>query len=121
MKKLTNYAKANSLDKLLLGIGVGFSLLTITSHPRSKLYQKLPRKNIKNLSVLPNIILSHKGKTYHFHHWILLSIIYSSLVFKKELRRYKSLHGVFIGAIAQGLFYPDRFRVRKSLVVEPLS
>ncbi len=101
----------NSL-KIALATGIGFGIFYITSHPRSRVHKKLKTRKLKNLQILPSVRLIRQEKTYHFHHWFLLSIIYSMLLFKKRFRKSKMMHGILAGGILQGFLYKDRFKFR---------
>lgn len=98
------------LGKISLGGASGFLLFLLTSHPKSPVHKKLPQKDVKNIAILPSIKLRKKGKTYHLHHWLLLTLLYISLLFLRR-KRYKLLHGFLLGSILQGLTYKDRFRM----------
>lgn len=98
--------------KLLAGVSIGFSLFWLTSHPQSRFKKKLPERKYKKISLLPNICYSSEEITYHFHHWLLLSAVYLPLLKSKKVRKLKMLHGLFLGAIIQGLLYKDRFQFR---------
>ena|SRR6185312_1483529 len=95
--------------KLLIGAGIGFSLFLIASHPKSKMYKKLPTKKYKNFSLLPNITYKKNEIIYHFHHWAILSMCYLPFIYTKKFRKHYVLHGIFMGSILQGLLYKDRF------------
>ncbi len=98
--------------KIVLAAGIGFGIFYITSHPKSKVRSKLHTRKIKSLEILPSVRFVRKEKIYHFHHWFLLSIVYSLLLFKKRFRRSKITHGLLTGGILQGLLYKDRFTFR---------
>lgn len=98
--------------KLLVGASIGFSLFWLTSHPKSRFKKKLPERKYKKFSFLPNICYIGEEITYHFHHWFLLSAFYFPLLRSKKVRKSKILHGLFLGAIMQGLLYKDRFQFR---------
>lgn len=89
---------------------VGFSLFWLTSHPKSKLKRNLPEKRYKNFSFLPNVKYHRKDTSYHFHHWLLLSICYVPLLKSKRFRKSRLFHGLFLGGILQGMLYKDRFQ-----------
>ncbi|MGH7245557.1 MAG: hypothetical protein ACREGI_01335 [Candidatus Levyibacteriota bacterium] len=99
-----------SLSKIAIGTGIGFGLFWLTSHPKSKLHRKLPVKKIKQLHIMPNIKIEGKEKTYHFHHWMLLIILYLPFMMKKRFRKSKMLNGIVLGGVLQGLRYKDRFQ-----------
>lgn len=98
--------------KLLAGASIGFSLFWLTSHPKSRLKKKVPAREYKKFCLLPNVRYIGEDVIYHFHHWLLLSVIYLPLLKSKKLRQSKILHGLFLGSIIQGLLYKDRFQFR---------
>lgn len=98
--------------KVALGATAAFSLFTIISHPRSKIYKNIPRVKVKNVDVLPNLRIKRKEKIYHIHHWLYWSSLYAYLLLrKKRILKKTFLHGFIVGGILQGLAYKDRFKV----------
>lgn len=98
--------------KVVLGATTAFSLLTLTSHPKSPVNKKIPRVKVKNVAVLPSLRISRKEKIYHIHHWLYLSSLYTYLLLrKKRVLKKTFLHGLLLGSILQGLTYKDRFKV----------
>lgn len=62
---------------------------------------------------MPNFKIHIRRKTYHIHHWVLLSVIVAFGVFVYEgMIRSPLFNGVAIGGILQGLRYKDRFKFR---------
>lgn len=99
------------LAKIGLGAMSGFGLFWLTSHPKSKAKQKLPKVAFKNFTFIPNIKLKSQDQIYHLHHWVLFSVVYVLLfLVKRRLFRFSIIHGAILGIIIQGLTYPDRFR-----------
>ena len=71
MRKVIRSPKLKNALKVALGGGLGYSIFWLTSHPtKSPVRRKLPYKQFKNISVLPEIIVQRKEKKYHLHHWI---------------------------------------------------
>lgn len=91
----------------------GFSLFHFTTHPKSKLYKKLPRKKLVNrIQVFPSIHFEAKNRVFHFHHWMIFSSFYFfAQQSSKPILHSDLLQGFLIGAIIQGLLFADRFRV----------
>lgn len=112
MKRALRKEHAKDAGKLLAGIISGFSFFVLTSHPGKSPVRKLPEKRVKNISYFPNIKAHGKTEYYHFHHWMIFSLLYPLVFVKKKLRRSKLLHGIMIGGIVQGLTYKDRFQIR---------
>jgi len=102
----------SSSTKIAIGAGIGFGIFWLTSHPRSKLHCKLPRKKYKNIQLIPQIQFTRKDKVYHFHHWVIFSSLYLKYFLKSRKFRSKILHGIMLGSILQGLTYKDRFKFR---------
>lgn len=95
--------------KIGLGIGSGFGLFWLTSHPTSPINKKIPVVKLRNVSFAPHIKVVHKERHFHLHHWANIASLYIVLLSVKGKSMHKSLHGFFIGSILQGLFYSDRF------------
>lgn len=104
-------SKTKKTLKMLLGATTAFSILTLTSHPRSRVHKKIPKVKVKNVSLLPSFKIARKEKIYHIHHWLYLSSLYVVLRRKKLLGKKTFLHGLLLGSIIQGLAYKDRFKV----------
>lgn len=103
--------KIKNIVKLFVGLIAGFSFFTVSSHQKSPVYKKLPKKKLKNISYLPNIKIQSEKENYHVHHWMLFSALYAPFILIRRLRS-KFLHGFLIGSIIQGLSYKDRFRIK---------
>lgn len=88
---------------------VGYYIFLIFSHPAKKKH-KLPRIGYRNVEVSPNIRVHFRNRTYHLHHWLLLSLmIVGSFFFIEGLTVVKAAG---FGGIVQGLRYSDRFKIR---------
>ncbi len=96
----------------LVALAVGYFFSLHISHPEKKKY-KLPKLKLRNVEFLPNIKIHGKKRTYHIHHWVILSVILALGAFVYEgIIRSPLLNGVTIGGILQGLRYKDRFKIR---------
>src|SRR5437868_248068 len=91
----------------------GFSLFLITSHPKSKVHDKIKPRKIKNVYLLPHIKVEFHDREYHLHHWInlssLLLLLYSAR--RRRLLGSRILRAFVMGGIVQGLCYKDRFTI----------
>lgn len=96
--------------KMATGATLAYVAFWLTSHPRSNLHQRLPKKKIKNIQLLPHVKIVSREKTYHIHHWLIFSSLYVHLVIRKKIIRSKFKQGLLLGGILQGLSYKDRFR-----------
>lgn len=105
-KKISNSAR------LFAGISVGFLFFLVTSHPKSIVHRKIPVKKMRNISLLPHIEYKVNEITYHFHHWLVISICYLPFSQLKKFRNKFFLHGIILGSILQGILYHDRFSIR---------
>ncbi|MEN9407324.1 MAG: hypothetical protein RLZZ455_540 [Candidatus Parcubacteria bacterium] len=96
----------------LVSFAVGYYLFLLFSHPEKKQH-KLPRVKFKNIEILPNLKIHGRHRTYHIHHWVLLSVVVAvgALAYESLLKS-PLLNGVTAGGILQGLRYKDRFRIR---------
>jgi hypothetical protein len=96
----------------LASFAVGYYLFLLFSHPEKKQH-RLPKVRIRNIELLPNLKIHGRSKTYHIHHWVVLSIVLALGAFVYEgIIRSPLLNGVTIGGILQGLRYKDRFKIR---------
>lgn len=97
----------------LVSFAVGYYLFLLFSHPEKKQH-KLPKiKFGSRLELLPNFKIHGRHRTYHIHHWVLLSVVVAVGVLAYEsILRYPLLNGMTAGGILQGLRYKDRFRIR---------
>ena len=95
--------------KVLIGATLGFSLSWLISHPRSRVRNKLPQKQVRSVYLLPNLKVVRKNNVYHIHHWLFLGFL--QLVTRRKVTS-KLYHGMILGGILHGLSYKDRFRVR---------
>ena len=79
-------------------------------NPRTQ-KKRLPRIHYKNIELLPYFRVHIGKRTFHFHHWFLLSVATVATLFLFEgLQHHMVLNGAAIGGIIQGLRYPDRFK-----------
>lgn len=101
---------ASATIKLAIGAGIGFGLFWISSHPKSKLHNRLPKWKIRNFEFLPNVKIVGKEKSYHLHHWAILGLLYYRYFLQQKKFQSKLLHGFMLGSILQGLTYKDRFK-----------
>lgn len=96
----------------LVSLAVGYYLFLLFSHPQKKQH-KVPTIRFKRLQVLPNMKIYGRSKTYHIHHWVLLSVVFAvGVVAYEGLMRSPLVNGMTIGGILQGLRYKDRFKIR---------
>ncbi len=95
-----------------IGSVIGFVSFTLTSHPKSPLSKRLPKKKFKNIHIVPEIKLLAKNKVVHLHHWLIFSSVYvASLFIHKGFLQSDVFQGFVLGSIAQGLTYEDRFMI----------
>ncbi len=103
------------LAEVALGGLLGFSLFWLTSHQKSPVNKRLPKKRVRSLHYSPRIIVERNDKHYIMHHWTLFGISYLPLLLLRRKIKSRLLHGFFIGSILQGLTYKDRFKFVKPL------
>jgi hypothetical protein len=97
------------LFTFLFSIWLGYLLFLYFTHPAKKKH-KLPRVQVWRVEISPNLRIHAKSKTYHIHHWAILTVFTAITLIHFEGFQYVSLiNGVAIGGIIQGLRYPDRF------------
>lgn len=108
--------------KIAAGGALGYFLFWLASHPtRSPLRKRIPQKQYKSISLLPEIKIARKNKEYHLHHWLNISTLYLLIYLKKKrLPHSKFLNGLMLGGIIQGLSYKDRFKIIKKYESEQL-
>ena len=104
--------------KILVGGILGYCFFWLTSHPtKSPLQRKIPQKQFKNVSYLPELKIRRHDKEYHLHHWMNLSVLYVLLLFvRKGYFKSYMLRAFLLGSILQGLLYQDRFKVIDKIV-----
>lgn len=102
------------METLLGGI-VGFTVFTITSHPKSPLNKKIPKTKIKNLHLLPSIKIEAKKRTLHIHHWMIFGSALVALVAVTGFIKSEAVTGFMSGSFIQGLTYKDRFNVFQTI------
>src|SRR4030042_2205211 len=98
MKKIIKREHVNEAGKFLAGLIAGFSFFLLSSHPKRSPIKRLPEKKLKNISYFPNIKLHKEDGHYHIHHWIVFSLLYPLVFLRKELKKSKFLHGLFLGS-----------------------
>lgn len=94
-----------------IGLSLGFLIFLSLSNP-NKLKRKVPTIRISRVGLLPEFSIKLIGYKVHIHHWVYLSIIYIFLTIEADnfFTSNNLIKGVFIGGIAQGLTYHDRFK-----------
>ncbi|MBI2443528.1 MAG: hypothetical protein HYV40_06535 [Candidatus Levybacteria bacterium] len=96
----------------LVSFTIGYYIFLLFSHPGKKKH-KLPNIRIRNVELLPNFKIHGRHKTYHIHHWVVLSLALAVGAFLYEgIIRSPLFNGVTVGGILQGLRYKDRFKIR---------
>lgn len=108
--------------KIAAGGALGYFLFWLASHPtRSPLRKRIPQKQFKSVSILPEIKIARRNKEYHFHHWLNISTLYLLILLKKKrLPHSKFINGLMLGGVIQGLSYKDRFKIIKKYESEEL-
>jgi len=93
-----------------LGISsiAGLLLNHVFTHPQSKLNNKLPHIKIKGVQICPYLEIKLKTKSIRVHHWLTYSILLIiTISFGGSIFNNVITNGYFIGAIVQGLSFPD--------------
>ncbi|MBI3985045.1 MAG: hypothetical protein HY344_03875 [Candidatus Levybacteria bacterium] len=107
------------LFTFLFSIWLGYILFLYFSHP-SKKKHKVPQVRVWRIEILPNIRIHSRSKTYHIHHWVILSMLTAITLLNYEGFQYLTIvKGMAIGGIIQGLRYPDRFKFRHHKKLSP--
>lgn len=100
-----------------LSAWIGYLLFLFLNDPIDNLQtqkKRLPTVSFKNIEILPYFRIHFGKKTYHVHHWLLLSVItIVALVGFEGFQHQVVLNGAAIGGIIQGLRYPDRFQFKQ--------
>ncbi len=96
----------------LSSLSAGYLLCSyFTNPPRNK--KRLPNVRFRNVEVLPNLKVHFRRKTYHFHHWFILTILTgATLLIYEGIQHLMVMKAAAIGGILQGLRFPDRFKFR---------
>lgn len=103
---------------IVIGSLLGFATLFSLTHDthRSSFKRKLPNIKLKNFELCPNIKVNFKHYQMHLHHWVALGLLFimlSQLI--GNIVDTGVVKGFFIGGVAQGLTYKDRFHFLKRL------
>lgn len=94
----------------VLGGVLGFSLFTITSHPKSPIGKKIRTRRFSRFHITPEIKVELKNRFIHLHHWIIFTSIYVATHTTERVFLHSDVvQGFMLGSIAQGLTYEDRF------------
>lgn len=102
----------NGFFTLLFSIWLGYVLFLYLTHPEKKKH-KVPELRIWRIELLPNIRIHSRAKTYHIHHWAVLTLVTALTLLSYEGFQYLTIiKGLAIGGVIQGLMYPDRFKFR---------
>lgn len=92
----------------LLSSIFGLSLNHILTHPRSKINRKLPYIIFKRVQICPYLEIKLKTKFIRVHHWMAYSILLIiTITYSGNILNNVIANGYFIGAIVQGLSFPD--------------
>jgi hypothetical protein len=101
---------------LIAAVAAGYLIFNAFHYPKGTLGKKLPVIKFKNtFQISPTIQIYFKNKFIHFHHWFALSMILAVSFFSSSIIL-DSIYtkGFLIGAIIQGLKFPDRHIIKKS-------
>lgn len=94
----------------LFGGVLGFSLFTLTSHPKSPLNRKLPQRKFKRVHITPEIKFELRNRFIHLHHWVIFTSVYVVAATSEKVFLHSDMvQGFMLGSIVQGLTYEDRF------------
>ncbi|HLD02056.1 MAG TPA: hypothetical protein VJC10_04225 [Patescibacteria group bacterium] len=92
---------------------IGYLISLHISHPLKR-NTKLPKIKFRNIELTPNLMFHFRSKTYHFHHWMFLSVLcVATFIIYEGFAHLVVLKGAAVGGIIQGLRYPDRFSFRR--------
>lgn len=96
------------------GFLIGYLVCLFFTHPK-RLKNKLPSINVGRLYIAPNIKIKIRGRFFHLHHWVHLTIIFTVMVYLSQdiFVTYLFWKGIVLGGISQGLTYKDRFKFRE--------
>jgi len=82
----------------------------------------VPKISIGRVDFLPNFRIHIGKKTYHFHHWLLFTLVIAIPVIIQENFPYPMIvRGLLVGGILQGLRYSDRFKFRYPREIEQFT
>ncbi|MBI2018754.1 hypothetical protein HYS96_03570 [Candidatus Daviesbacteria bacterium] len=103
---------------------LGFLTLKATTHPQSRIRQKLPNIKTRRVQVFPVIRFYFFGRVIHLHHWINFSILLILSIFVTgNILDYVVTKGLLLGGIIQGLSLPGEHRkiVYKDFSIDRLT
>lgn len=92
---------------------LGYLTFRLTTHPKSRIWNKLLRKSVKTrrVQIFPSIRFRFAGRTFHLHHWLSLSMLLALSSFEQSGFLANTLtRGVLLGGVLQGLSLPSAHR-----------
>jgi hypothetical protein len=98
---------------------LGYISFHFVTNPRTKINRKLPVIKLSRIQVSPTIRIKITDKTIQFHHWfnfsllLLISAFTTSAILDSIYTR-----GFLVGAIIQGLRFPDRHIIQTEIETE---
>ena len=106
----------SGLFTFLISVWISYLLFLFVNDPIDRPLarrNRLPRIQFKNIEILPSFRIHLGSRTFHFHHWLLLSVgTIAALAMFENLGHHIVLNGAVVGGIIQGLRYPDRFQFK---------
>lgn len=91
---------------------LGYKYFDVVTHPRSRVWYKVPQVRINRFQLSPSIRVFVRGRVLHLHHWISCSLLFGVSVYSSGGWIDSSfLKGLFAGGILQGLSTPEARRL----------
>lgn len=96
---------------LVPATALGYLTFRATTHPHSKIRNKLPNIKVKRVQVFPVIRVHMFGRWIHFHHWMNFSVLLVLSGFTSiGVLDHTITRGLLLGGIIQGLSIPRSYR-----------
>jgi hypothetical protein len=87
---------------------LSYIVCELLTHPKSKIWKKLPQVKVRRLELFPSIRVQIKGHIIHFHHWFNYSVLLGVSVFvSSSFLDSWITRGFLTGAVIQGLLTPS--------------
>lgn len=87
---------------------LSYKICNFVTHPKSKIWHKMPRVKVKRVELLPSLRVIVKGRVVHFHHWFNFSLLLCVSIFVTGgLLDSWITRGFLLGGVIQGLSTPS--------------
>jgi hypothetical protein len=87
---------------------LSYKVCNLMTHPKSKVWNTLPRVKVSRFNLFPSIRIEIKGRVIHFHHWFNYSVLLCISAFTANSFLDSPItRGFLMGGVVQGLSIPS--------------